>query len=60
VIACGDGRERTADAYVVPPRHQSVLTGEPWTREAFLASGGLDEFVRRFAGFGRVTGKNES
>jgi gamma-glutamylcyclotransferase (GGCT)/AIG2-like uncharacterized protein YtfP len=53
-IACDDGRERPADAYVVPASRREVLTDERWTREAFVASGGLEEFVRRFAGFGRI------
>jgi gamma-glutamylcyclotransferase (GGCT)/AIG2-like uncharacterized protein YtfP len=53
-IACDDGRERRADAYVVPAEQRAVLTDERWTREAFIASGGLEEFLRRFAGFARV------
>ena len=53
-IDCSDGQRRMAEAYVVPPAHQQVLTNEPWTRESFLASGGLEEFISRFAGFGRV------
>jgi gamma-glutamylcyclotransferase (GGCT)/AIG2-like uncharacterized protein YtfP len=54
VIACDDGQQRDADAYVVPPHQRQVLTDEPWARESFVASGGLEEFVSRFAGFGRV------
>jgi hypothetical protein len=38
----------------VPAENRNVLTNEPWNREAFLASGGLEQFVSRFAGFGRV------
>jgi gamma-glutamylcyclotransferase (GGCT)/AIG2-like uncharacterized protein YtfP len=53
-IDCSDGRERLAEAYVVPLEKRNVLTSEPWTREAFLASGGLEQFISRFAGFGRV------
>jgi gamma-glutamylcyclotransferase (GGCT)/AIG2-like uncharacterized protein YtfP len=53
-IACADGQTRTADAYVVPAENQHVLTAEQWTREAFIASGGLEQFVRRFAGFSRI------
>jgi gamma-glutamylcyclotransferase (GGCT)/AIG2-like uncharacterized protein YtfP len=58
-IACDDGQQRDADAYVVPPHQRSVLTDEPWTRESFIASGGLEEFVARFAGFRRVGTEEE-
>ena len=51
---CSDGQRRMAEAYVVPPANRSVLTSEPWGREAFLSSGGLEQFISRFAGFGRV------
>ena len=53
-IDCNDGRRRTADAYVVPLANRNVLTSEPWSRESFLATGGLQQFISRFAGFGRV------
>jgi gamma-glutamylcyclotransferase (GGCT)/AIG2-like uncharacterized protein YtfP len=53
-IDCSDGQRRVAEAYVVPTTHRSVLTSEPWGRESFLASGGLELFISRFAGFGRV------
>jgi gamma-glutamylcyclotransferase (GGCT)/AIG2-like uncharacterized protein YtfP len=56
VIACDDGQKRAADAYVVTRERKGVLTAETWNGESFLASGGLEEFVRRFAGFGRVSG----
>jgi gamma-glutamylcyclotransferase (GGCT)/AIG2-like uncharacterized protein YtfP len=49
-----DGRLHEAEAYVVLPKNSHVLTTEIWTRESFLASGGLEEFVANFAGFGRV------
>lgn len=55
-IDCDDGERRTADAYVVPPANRHVLTNEPWQRDAFIESGGLDQFIARFAGFGRVAG----
>ena len=55
-IDCSDGQRRMAEAYVVPPVNRHVLTSEPWGRESFLASGGLEQFISRFAGFGRVTG----
>ena len=53
-IDCSDGRQRTAEAYVVPPANLHVLTDERWDRESFVASGGLEDFIRRFAGFVRV------
>jgi gamma-glutamylcyclotransferase (GGCT)/AIG2-like uncharacterized protein YtfP len=53
-IACDDGSLRDAHAYIVPVRNRSVLTDERWDRERFIASGGLEEFIRRFAGFTRV------
>ncbi len=57
-IDCSDGQQRMADAYVVPPANRNVLTSEPWDREAFLASGGLEQFISRFAGFGRIAGRD--
>jgi gamma-glutamylcyclotransferase (GGCT)/AIG2-like uncharacterized protein YtfP len=53
-VDCRDGERRMADAYIVAPANQHVLTSEPWGREAFLASGGLEQFISRFAGFGRI------
>jgi gamma-glutamylcyclotransferase (GGCT)/AIG2-like uncharacterized protein YtfP len=53
-VDCIDGQRRMAEAYVVPSAKRSVLTSEPWGRESFLASGGLEQFINRFAGFGRV------
>jgi gamma-glutamylcyclotransferase (GGCT)/AIG2-like uncharacterized protein YtfP len=53
-VDCRDGQRRMAEAYVVPPANRSLLTSEPWGRESFLASGGLEQFINRFAGFGRV------
>jgi gamma-glutamylcyclotransferase (GGCT)/AIG2-like uncharacterized protein YtfP len=53
-IACDDGVKRQADAFIVPAKHRDVLTDEPWTRESFIAGGGLEEFVSRFAGFRRI------
>jgi gamma-glutamylcyclotransferase (GGCT)/AIG2-like uncharacterized protein YtfP len=55
-VDCNDGRRRMAEAYVVPEANRGVLTCEPWTRESFLVSGGLEQFITRFAGFGRVAG----
>src|SRR5262245_7057245 len=51
-VDCNDGRRRMAEAYVVPDANRNVLTCEPWTRESFLESGGLEQFIARFAGFG--------
>src|SRR5262245_57311866 len=56
-IECDDGQRRQANAYVVPAQNRSVLTNEPWDRHQFVASGGLDHFIRRFAGFARVAEK---
>jgi gamma-glutamylcyclotransferase (GGCT)/AIG2-like uncharacterized protein YtfP len=53
-VDCSDGQRRVAEAYIVPPANGSVLTSKPWSRESFLASGGLEQFISRFAGFGRV------
>jgi gamma-glutamylcyclotransferase (GGCT)/AIG2-like uncharacterized protein YtfP len=53
-VDCADGQRRAADAYVVPPQNQHVLTDEPWRRADFVASGGLEQFIRRFQGFSRV------
>src|SRR3954471_19037008 len=51
-----DGRRLKAEAYVVPEANRHVLTEEPWDRKCFVASGGLRQFIDRFAGFGRVAG----
>lgn len=51
-----DGQRRMAEAYVVPDANRSLLTSEPWTRESFVASGGLKQFIARYAGFRRVAG----
>jgi len=53
-IACDDGFQRPADAYVVPLEHRLVLTDEIWQADDFVASGGLAEFIGRFAGFARL------
>jgi hypothetical protein len=50
-ISCVDGRDRMADAFVVPADRQTILTTEPWTLEAFVAAGGLDRFIRNYPGF---------
>jgi gamma-glutamylcyclotransferase (GGCT)/AIG2-like uncharacterized protein YtfP len=53
-VDCADGQRRAADAYVVPPQNRHVLTDERWLRADFVASGGLEHFIRRFQGFSRV------
>lgn len=53
-VDCDDGAAREAYVYVVPEENQRVLTEEPWIAEDFIARGGLDHFVSRFAGFSRV------
>src|SRR5262249_49618609 len=55
-IDCDDGQRRDAEAYVVPFANRNVLTSEPWDGESFIASGGLEHFTSRFAGFGRIAG----
>ena len=56
-IECDDGQRRQANAYVVPAHNRTVLTDEPWDRHQFVASGGLENFINRFAGFSRVAKK---
>jgi gamma-glutamylcyclotransferase (GGCT)/AIG2-like uncharacterized protein YtfP len=53
-IDCDGSQRLTADAYVVPDANRRVLTDEPWDRDSFVASGGLEHFINRFAGFGRL------
>jgi gamma-glutamylcyclotransferase (GGCT)/AIG2-like uncharacterized protein YtfP len=54
-LSCDDGGRRAADAYVVPEQNRGVLTSETWQADRFVASGGLDTFIRRFEGFGRLS-----
>jgi gamma-glutamylcyclotransferase (GGCT)/AIG2-like uncharacterized protein YtfP len=56
-IDCDDGQRRAAEAYIVPMENQHILSDIPWDRTAFVNSGGLDHFIRRFEGFGRVKDK---
>ncbi|HEY3391950.1 MAG TPA: gamma-glutamylcyclotransferase family protein [Lacipirellulaceae bacterium] len=53
-VDCDDGQRRAADAYVVPSENRDVLTNEIWLPDEFVASGGLDYFIRRFQGFERI------
>jgi gamma-glutamylcyclotransferase (GGCT)/AIG2-like uncharacterized protein YtfP len=53
-VDCEDGQRRAANAYVVPPENRSVLTDQTWRPDEFVASGGLDHFIRRFQGFERI------
>lgn len=55
-ITCDDGQRRQADAYIVPAQNLTVLTDESWDRNQFVTSGGLDHFIRRYAGFSRIAG----
>jgi len=55
-IDCDDRERRSADAYVVPDANRAVLTDDIWRRDEFVASGGLDYFIRRFQGFRRIEG----
>jgi gamma-glutamylcyclotransferase (GGCT)/AIG2-like uncharacterized protein YtfP len=54
-LTCADGERRAAEAYVVPEENRRVLTNETWHADRFVASGGLDTFIRRFEGFGRLS-----
>jgi gamma-glutamylcyclotransferase (GGCT)/AIG2-like uncharacterized protein YtfP len=58
-IECSDGQLRTADTYVVPAKNRPVLTEELWTREVFISSGGLEQFIVKFAGFKRIGGEEK-
>jgi gamma-glutamylcyclotransferase (GGCT)/AIG2-like uncharacterized protein YtfP len=53
-IDCNDGQRRAAEAYVVPVENRAILTDKTWRPEEFVASGGLDYFIRRFEGFHRI------
>ena len=53
-VDCADGQRRMADAYVVPVANLGMLTNDPWTEDWFITSGGLQDFIDRFAGFGRA------
>lgn len=53
-VDCADGQRRAAETYVVPPQNRQILSDEPWHRAAFIVSGGLEQFIRRFQGFQRV------
>jgi gamma-glutamylcyclotransferase (GGCT)/AIG2-like uncharacterized protein YtfP len=56
LIDCNDGERRRAEAYVIPNANRDVLTDDTWQRDEFVASGGLDHFIRRFQGFRRIEG----
>lgn len=53
-IDCDDAQRLAADAYIVPAENRHVLTDEPWDGESFVAWGGLEQFISRFAGFSRI------
>jgi gamma-glutamylcyclotransferase (GGCT)/AIG2-like uncharacterized protein YtfP len=57
-IDCEDGQRRAADAYVVPNENREILTSQVWLQDEFVASGGLDYFIRRFQGFARIEAKD--
>jgi gamma-glutamylcyclotransferase (GGCT)/AIG2-like uncharacterized protein YtfP len=59
-VDCDDDQRRAADAYVVPPAKGGVLTDEQWEAGPFVDSGGLEDFIQRFQGFGRVSQVDES
>jgi len=53
-VECDDGPQRAANAYVVPAENRAVLSDQTWRADEFVASGGLDYFIRRFQGFERI------
>jgi len=55
-VNCENGRRLEAEAYVVPEANRHVLTDEPWERDQLVKTGGLQRFIERFAGFGRIAG----
>ena len=55
-IDCDNDKRRPAEAYVVPQANRAMLTEDIWQRDEFVASGGLDYFIRRFQGFRRIEG----
>jgi gamma-glutamylcyclotransferase (GGCT)/AIG2-like uncharacterized protein YtfP len=55
-IECDDHQSRSAEAYVIPAGNCAVLTDETWRRDEFVASRGLEHFIRRFQGFRRIEG----
>jgi len=57
-INCTGGQRLTADAYVVLTSKRHILTSEPWARETFEATGGLERFLGRYPGFTRVAGES--
>ncbi len=53
-VACDDGRQLAADAYILPEESRHLLTDEPWTAADFTSRGDLDRFVARYSGFQRL------
>ena len=53
-VDCADGVRRIAESYVVPAQNRAVLTSEPWHRDTFLSTGGLEHFIQKFQGFRRL------
>jgi gamma-glutamylcyclotransferase (GGCT)/AIG2-like uncharacterized protein YtfP len=54
VVACDDGQDCEAQAYIVPADERDVLTTEQWNGDDFVARGDLTRFMAGFAGFRRI------
>lgn len=52
-VVANEGQSIDCQAYVIPASKVDVLTGEPWSRESFLGTGGLERFMGRYRGFWR-------
>ncbi|MEM8866001.1 MAG: gamma-glutamylcyclotransferase family protein [Planctomycetota bacterium] len=55
-VKCENGATLPCQTYVIPPTNRQLLTSEAWTADAFVASGGLQRFLNRYAGFSRNDG----
>ena len=53
-IACSDGHERKAYAYIIRDEERHVLTNQRWSADEFTARGDLARFIARYGGFCRI------
>jgi gamma-glutamylcyclotransferase (GGCT)/AIG2-like uncharacterized protein YtfP len=53
-VRCQDGRELDAQAYVILQENRANLSDDAWSIEEFVASGHVETFLARYAGFGRL------
>jgi hypothetical protein len=42
----------------VPAESRAILSTDVWNAEEFVASGGLEHFIRRFQGFARLNDRS--